>query len=157
MGAGVDRVLGQSLHGAPRAHRRPRAPVGDPPRREHAEAAACRRSEVAGGGADVAGHVHEPSRRDARKQLDDLRVQTRARRIDDYELRLERRARLAPREHVARAELDVAKAVFLGINYSFNDFIQAVHRIFRFLQTREVEIHIIHSEAEREIVNGFLK
>ena len=44
------------------------------------------------------------------------------------------------------------KAVFLGINYSFNDFIQAVHRIFRFLQTREVEIHIIHSEAEREIV-----
>jgi len=44
------------------------------------------------------------------------------------------------------------KAVFLGINYSFNDFIQAVHRIYRFLQTREVEIHIIHSEAEREIV-----
>jgi DNA modification methylase len=44
------------------------------------------------------------------------------------------------------------KAVFLGINYSFNDFIQAVHRIYRFLQTRQVEIHIIHSEAEREIV-----
>jgi DNA modification methylase len=44
------------------------------------------------------------------------------------------------------------KAVFLGINYSFNDFIQVVHRIYRFLQTREVEIHIIHSEAEREIV-----
>lgn len=44
------------------------------------------------------------------------------------------------------------KAIFLGINYSFNDFIQAVHRIYRFLQTREVEIHIIHSEAEREIV-----
>ena len=44
------------------------------------------------------------------------------------------------------------KSVFLGINYSFNDFIQAVHRIYRFLQTREVEIHIIHSEAEREIV-----
>lgn len=44
------------------------------------------------------------------------------------------------------------KAAFLGINYSFNDFIQAVHRIYRFLQTREVEIHIINSEAEREIV-----
>ena len=44
------------------------------------------------------------------------------------------------------------KAVFLGINYSFNDLIQAVHRIYRFLQTRQVEIHIIHSEAEREIV-----
>lgn len=46
------------------------------------------------------------------------------------------------------------KAVFLGINYSFNDFIQAVHRIYRFLQTRQVEIHIIHSEAEREIVKS---
>ena len=46
------------------------------------------------------------------------------------------------------------KAVFLGINYSFNDFIQAVHRIYRFLQTRQVEIHIIHSEAEREIVKA---
>lgn len=46
------------------------------------------------------------------------------------------------------------KAVFLGINYSFNDFIQAVHRIYRFLQTRPVEIHIIHSEAEREIVKS---
>lgn len=46
------------------------------------------------------------------------------------------------------------KAVFLGINYSFNDFIQAVHRIYRFLQTQQVEIHIIHSEAEREIVKA---
>ncbi len=46
------------------------------------------------------------------------------------------------------------KAVFLGINYSFNDLIQAVHRIYRFLQTMQVEIHIIHSEAEREIVKA---
>lgn len=44
------------------------------------------------------------------------------------------------------------KAIFLGIDYSFNDVIQAIHRIYRFLQTWEVEIHIIHSEAEREIL-----
>lgn len=44
------------------------------------------------------------------------------------------------------------KAIFLGIDYGFNDFIQAIHRIYRFLQTQQVEIHIIHTEAEREIV-----
>ncbi len=44
------------------------------------------------------------------------------------------------------------KAIFLGIGYSFNDFIQAIHRIQRFLQSHAVEIHIIHSEAEREIL-----
>ncbi|EGY53104.1 DNA methyltransferase [Neisseria shayeganii] len=44
------------------------------------------------------------------------------------------------------------KAIFTGIGYSFNDFIQAVHRIHRFLQTEQVEIHIIYSEAEREIL-----
>ena len=40
------------------------------------------------------------------------------------------------------------KAIFVGIDYRFNDFIQAVHRIYRFLQTKDVEIHIIHTEAE---------
>lgn len=46
-----------------------------------------------------------------------------------------------------------SKNVFLGINYDFNDFIQAVHRTYRFLQTKEVEVHIIHTETERAIVN----
>ena len=44
------------------------------------------------------------------------------------------------------------KAIFLGVGYKFNDFIQSIHRIFRFLQTHECEIHIIHSESEREIL-----
>jgi DNA modification methylase len=44
------------------------------------------------------------------------------------------------------------KAIFLGIDYKFNDFIQAVHRIMRFLQTNDVEIHIIYTESEREIL-----
>lgn len=43
------------------------------------------------------------------------------------------------------------KAVFLGVGYKFNDFIQAIYRIQRFLQTKGVEIDIIHTEAEREV------
>lgn len=44
-----------------------------------------------------------------------------------------------------------ARAIFLGVGYKFFDFIQAVHRIYRFLQTRPVRIDIIYTEAEREI------
>jgi len=44
------------------------------------------------------------------------------------------------------------KAIFLGINYKFNDFIQAIHRIYRFLQDKKVEIHIICAESEQNIL-----
>ncbi|ASP79639.1 DNA methyltransferase [Sinorhizobium meliloti] len=44
------------------------------------------------------------------------------------------------------------KAIFLGIGFKFNDFIQALHRIYRFLQTHQVEIHIIYAESEREVL-----
>jgi DNA modification methylase len=44
-----------------------------------------------------------------------------------------------------------AWAVFLGIGFKFQDFIQAVHRIQRFLQPRPVRIDIIFTEAEREV------
>ena len=43
------------------------------------------------------------------------------------------------------------KAIFLGIDYKFNDFIQAIHRIYRFMQMYEVEIHIIYTDAEEDI------
>lgn len=39
------------------------------------------------------------------------------------------------------------RAVFLGIGFKFNDFIQAVHRIQRFMQPHPVDIHIISSRA----------
>lgn len=48
------------------------------------------------------------------------------------------------------------KAVFVGIGFKFNDFIQAIHRIQRFLQVHPVEIHIIHSEAEREVLSSLM-
>jgi DNA modification methylase len=42
-------------------------------------------------------------------------------------------------------------AVFVGIGFKFNDFIQAIHRIQRFLQRHTVRIDLIYSEAEREV------
>lgn len=44
-----------------------------------------------------------------------------------------------------------AHAIFLGIGFKFNEFIQACHRIHRFLQVRQVRIDLIYTEAEREI------
>lgn len=49
------------------------------------------------------------------------------------------------------------RAVFLGIDYEFNDFIQAVHRIYRFLQTKRVTIDIIYMENERQIKEALLE
>lgn len=43
-------------------------------------------------------------------------------------------------------------AIFLGIGFKFNDFIQAIHRIYRFLQEHECEIHIIYAEAESQVL-----
>jgi DNA modification methylase len=45
-------------------------------------------------------------------------------------------------------------AIFPGVGYKFYAFIQAIHRINRFLQDREVIIDIISTEAEREIVKA---
>lgn len=40
-------------------------------------------------------------------------------------------------------------AIFSGIGPKFNDFIQSVHRIYRFLQKEKVVLHLIYTEAER--------
>lgn len=40
------------------------------------------------------------------------------------------------------------KAIFLGIGFKFNDYIQSLHRIYRFLQTEQCEIHVIYSVTE---------
>lgn len=43
------------------------------------------------------------------------------------------------------------RAIFVGIDYEFNDFIQAIHRIYRFLQVEQVIIDVIFTEAEEQI------
>lgn len=43
------------------------------------------------------------------------------------------------------------KAIYLGVGYKFNDFIQSIHRIYRFQQSHSVEIHLIYTESEDNI------
>lgn len=43
-------------------------------------------------------------------------------------------------------------AIFAGVGLKFNEFIQALHRIYRFLQTEAVTIDIVHSDAQSEVV-----
>ncbi|HEU5223465.1 MAG TPA: DNA methyltransferase [Candidatus Lumbricidophila sp.] len=42
-------------------------------------------------------------------------------------------------------------AVFVGIDYKFNDTIQAVHRVQRFGQAHPVTVHLIYAESETEV------
>lgn len=49
------------------------------------------------------------------------------------------------------------RAIFIGIDYEFNDFIQAIHRIYRFLQSEKVIIDIIYTEAEDGIYRALMK
>jgi hypothetical protein len=49
------------------------------------------------------------------------------------------------------------RAIFVGIDYEFNDFIQAIHRIYRFLQTEQVIIDIIYTEAEQPIFDALME
>lgn len=48
------------------------------------------------------------------------------------------------------------REIFIGIDYEFNDFIQAVHRCYRFLQKEPVIIDIIYMENERGIKEALL-
>lgn len=49
------------------------------------------------------------------------------------------------------------RELFLGIDYEFNDFIQAIHRCYRFLQTEQVVVDIIYMENERQIKDTLLE
>lgn len=43
------------------------------------------------------------------------------------------------------------RAIFIGIDFEFNDFIQAIHRIYRFQQEKQVIIDILYMEDEEPI------
>lgn len=47
-------------------------------------------------------------------------------------------------------------AIYLGIGFKFNDWIQSVHRIQRFLQKDKVRIHLIYADTERGILDSLL-
>lgn len=44
--------------------------------------------------------------------------------------------------------------IFVGVDYKFQDFIQAIHRTYRFQQTHPVDVHIIYSESEDAVVEA---
>ncbi len=48
-------------------------------------------------------------------------------------------------------------AIFTGIGYKFKDFIQAIHRILRFRQKNEVNIHLVYTDVEVEILKKLLE
>ncbi len=48
-------------------------------------------------------------------------------------------------------------AIYLGVGYKFNDWIQSVHRLQRFLQTEPVEIHLIYTESEDHVYETLMR
>jgi DNA modification methylase len=47
--------------------------------------------------------------------------------------------------------------IFVGIDYKFEDFIQAIHRTQRFQQEHPVDVHIIYAESEQPIADVLRK
>lgn len=47
--------------------------------------------------------------------------------------------------------------IFCGIGYSFEEIIQSLHRLYRFMQQHPVRVWFIYTEAEQDIVNAILK
>lgn len=66
---------------------------------------------------------------------------------------------LAPKPEIAGSGCNFQKhcsdAIFVAPSRSdkFNDFIQAIHRIYRFLQVNEVNIHIVYADTQEKSVN----
>lgn len=88
-----------------------------------------------------------------------LDLDTREKRVIDF---AEGRSRLlATKKEISGSGCNFQKhchrAIFLGIDYEFNDFIQAIHRIYRFLQTEKVIIDVIYVQEEQEILKVLLE
>ncbi|QWT24964.1 hypothetical protein KPL76_06295 [Subtercola sp. PAMC28395] len=49
------------------------------------------------------------------------------------------------------------RAIFVGVNYSFDGIYQSIHRIHRYLQTENVIIDFIHTESERGLITELLE
>ncbi|MBV6321928.1 helicase-related protein [Duganella violaceipulchra] len=47
--------------------------------------------------------------------------------------------------------------IFTGIGFKFADFIQAIHRIFRFGQDGTCRVHILHTEVERAVLASLME
>lgn len=138
-------------------------------KRESIDARAARMKEIVEGSPDdhfILWHDLEAERHAVKKALPEA--------VDiygsqDYELREKRvldfsegRTRLfATKKELSGSGCNFQKhchrEIFLGIDYEFNDFIQAVHRCYRFLQKEPVIIDIIYMENERAVREALLE
>ena len=48
------------------------------------------------------------------------------------------------------------REIFVGVDYKANDFMQSIHRCYRFLQTEKVIIDVIYTESEKTIKDVLL-
>lgn len=68
---------------------------------------------------------------------------------------------LAAKPSIAGAGCNLQKfcawQIFVGVGFKFRDFIQAVHRVYRFGQIRDVTIDVVFAESEREAVRTLKK
>lgn len=49
------------------------------------------------------------------------------------------------------------REIFAGVGFKFSEFIQALHRCYRFLQLHDVRIDIIYAESERSIYQNLME
>lgn len=111
-------------------------------------------------------HDREAEREEIKKQIPEtsevygsLDLETREQRIIDFS---EGKTRiLATKKSISGSGCNFQKfchrAIFVGIDYEFNDFIQAIHRVYRFLQSKPVIIDIIYTENESEIQKALVE
>lgn len=46
------------------------------------------------------------------------------------------------------------RAIYAGVGFKFNDFIQSLHRLQRFQQTKPVRVDVIYADSEAEVVKA---
>lgn len=109
-------------------------------------------------------HDLEAERRAAKKALPaacevygSLDLEKREQRIIDFSHGREQYLLTKPVLSGCNFQRHCHRAIFLGIGYKFNDFIQAIHRIYRFLQTEQVRIDIIYTESEQSVLDELLR
>ena len=49
------------------------------------------------------------------------------------------------------------REIFVGVDYKANDFMQSLHRVYRFLQNEKVIIDVIYMENEKEVKDALLQ
>ena len=106
-------------------------------------------------------HDREAERHELKRQISDVTdvygsqdLDLREQRIIDFSNGLFRR--LATKPILSGSGCNFQRhchtSIFVGIGFKFNDFIQAIHRIYRFLQTEICDIHLIYTDREKSVL-----